>query len=72
MQHMPVERSGETYLTAAEVAQYMGISRDTFYRVVRSRLQAYQVGILKRTYYKQSDVDRLQEIHPVERENEEE
>jgi excisionase family DNA binding protein len=69
MQAMPIERDGETYLTASEVTKLLGISRDTFYRSVRNRLQVYQVGILKRTYYRKSDVERLQEIHP--RDNEE-
>jgi excisionase family DNA binding protein len=68
---MPVVKNNETYYTAAEAAQYLGISRDTFYRSVRQRLTGYQLGVFKRTYYRKSDLDALQQgVYPVEPEEE--
>ncbi len=64
---MPITRDGEEYYTAMEAAKYLGIARDTFYRVVRGQLQAYQLGVLKRTYYRKTDLERLQEIRPLEK-----
>jgi excisionase family DNA binding protein len=63
---MTLEVEGETYYTAAEAAKFLGISRDTFYRTVRAQLIPYQVGVLKRTYYKQSDLEKLKGVRPVE------
>jgi len=58
--------NGEEFYTASEASKLLGISRDTFYRSVRSRLQAYQLGVLKRTYYKLADIQALKGIRPVE------
>jgi excisionase family DNA binding protein len=66
---LPLQISGENYLTAAEAARYLGIARETFYKNVKGRLQPYQHGILKRVYYRQSDLDRLQSIHPIKSED---
>lgn len=63
---MTVEQNGETYYTAAEAAKFLGVSRDTFYRTVRAQLTPYQVGVLKRIHYKQSDLETLRGVRPVE------
>lgn len=68
---MTVEQNGEIYHSAAEAAKFLGISRDTFYRTVRARLTPYQVGVLKRTHYKQSDLEVLKGVRPVEGQNKE-
>ena len=65
---MPLQINGETYLIAAEAARYLGIARETFYKNVKERLQPYQHGILKRVYYRQSDLDRLQSVRPIKSE----
>ncbi|MBO0777243.1 MAG: helix-turn-helix domain-containing protein [Ktedonobacteraceae bacterium] len=69
---MPMTENGETYYTAAEASKFLGVSRDTFYRSVRDRLQAYQLGVLKRTYYKLSDLQALKGVRPVEPEQKDE
>jgi excisionase family DNA binding protein len=68
---VPLIVDGETYYTAAEAARYLHISRDTFYENVKDRLQPYKHGVRKRKYYRQSDLDKLQSIHPINREHEE-
>jgi hypothetical protein len=67
---MPVIHNGEKYLTAAEASKHLGISRDTFYRSVKARLEQYNLGVFKRPFYKQSDLDALQGPHPVEKPDE--
>lgn len=66
MVSMPVTENGETFYSAAESAKFLGISRDTFYRSVRSRLQAYKLGVLQRTYYKLTELQTLRGIRPVD------
>lgn len=63
---MPITVDGERYYTAKEAAEYLNISRDTFYRNVKRRLQAYHHGALRREYFRQSDLDRYKGIHPAE------
>jgi excisionase family DNA binding protein len=67
---MPVEVEGETYFTAAEAARYLGVSRETFYNNTRSSLQQYKFGVLKRVYYRKSDLDKLRTARPIEPEEE--
>lgn len=62
---MPLVIDNETYYTAAEAARYLNISRDTFYENVKDKLQPYQHGFRKRVYYRQSDLDKLQSVHPI-------
>lgn len=69
---MPLVLDNETYYTATEAARYLHISRDTFYENVRDKLQPYQQGFRKRLYYRQSDLDQLQHIHPINPEKESE
>ena len=63
---MPIEVDGEIYYTAAEAARDLGISRDTFHRNVEPQLQSYKFGVLRRIYYKKSDLDKFKGIHAVE------
>lgn len=63
---MPIQIGGETYYTAAEAARYLGISRDTFYRNVRAKLQVYKHGALRRDYFRQSELDKFKGIYPAE------
>jgi excisionase family DNA binding protein len=57
---------GENYYTAKEAAEYLGISRDTFYRNVKDRLPTYNYGALRRQYFRQSDLDRFKGIRPAD------
>lgn len=63
---MPIQIDGETYYTAAEAARYLGISRDTFYRNVREKIQVYKHGALRRDYFRQSELDKFKGIYPAE------
>ena len=63
---LPITVDGETYYTAKEAAQYLGIARDTFYRNVRNRLPTYHYGAFRREYFRQSDLDRYRGIRPAE------
>ena len=62
---MPVETDGETYYTAAEAARYLGVSRETFYQNTKNLLKPYKVGVLKRTFYRKSDLDQLKGARPA-------
>jgi excisionase family DNA binding protein len=62
---MPIEAEGETYYTAAEAARYLGVSRETFYQNTKNLLKTYQIGVLKRTYYRKSDIDQLKGVRPT-------
>jgi excisionase family DNA binding protein len=66
---LSLEVNGETYFTAAEAARQLGISRDTFNRNVAPRLQQYSFGVLRRIYYRQSDLDQFRQPHPIERDS---
>jgi excisionase family DNA binding protein len=66
---VPLVVDGETYYTATEAARYLHISRDTFYENVKDQLQPYRQGVRKRVYYRKSDLDQLQSIHPIGRED---
>jgi len=65
---MPIEFEGEQYLNAAEAARHLGVSRKTFYDSVLTKLQQYHLGVLKRPYYKQSDLDALKKARPIKSE----
>lgn len=67
---LPIRVDGESYYTAKEAAEYLGISRDTFYRNVKDRLPTYNYGALRREYFRQSDLDRYKGIRPAEEDRE--
>lgn len=62
---MPIEADGETYYTAAEAARYLDVSRETFYQNTKDLLKTYKVGVLKRTFYRKSDIDQLKGVRPA-------
>ena len=63
---MPLSIEGETYYTASEAIKYLGVSRDTFYQRLREEpIPRYEQGLLKRVYYRQSDLDQLKAIRRV-------
>jgi excisionase family DNA binding protein len=68
---LPIVVDNQTYLTAAEAARRLHISRETFTRNVGSRLRKYQFGALRRIYYLQSDVDAYSGLREVEDSNSE-
>lgn len=63
---LPITVDNEIYCTAAEAARDLRISRDTFHRNVEPQLQSYKFGVLRRIYYKNSDLDKFKGIHAVE------
>ncbi len=62
---MPIEVDGEIYYTAAEAARYLHISRDTFYRNVKNKLQSYKHGALRREYFLRSELKKYSGVHPT-------
>lgn len=54
---LPITVDNRIYITAAEAARRLHISRDTFRRNVSSQLRQYRFGALRSIYYLQSDVD---------------
>jgi excisionase family DNA binding protein len=65
---VPVTVNGETYYTAKEAAEYLGISRDSFYENVRDQITPYKHRALRRVYYRQSDLDRFRGFFPLKEE----
>jgi len=67
---MAIEMDSETYYNATEAAKYLKISKDTFYRSVKKRLQPYKLGYQQRAHYRKSEIDALQRsVVPFEPEN---
>jgi excisionase family DNA binding protein len=62
---MPITRDGETYYTASEAADYLGISRPTFYQNVQPHIREYKFGALRRTYYSKTDLDRFRSAYEI-------
>ena len=54
---MSITVNDQTYLTAAESARRLGVSRDTFNRNMSPRLRKYKFGALSRTYYLETEVN---------------
>ena len=59
---MPIEREGELYYNASEAATYLRISRPTFHNNVAPKVQKYEIGGLKRSYYRKQDLDRFKGV----------
>jgi excisionase family DNA binding protein len=67
MSVMPIIRDNETYLTTQEACNFLGVSRQTINRLVREgRLHQNKQGITRTVYYRQSELERIAEIHQVE------
>ena len=68
---MTIEVDGEIYYSASEAIEYLGVSRDTFYRRLKThRIPQYRHGILQRVHYRQSDLDALKVWRPIRQEEE--
>ena len=67
---MPLIIEGETYLSAAEAAKYLGISRPTFYQNIQPYISEYKHGALRRIYYRQSELDRFRGIRKLDSDEE--
>lgn len=59
---MPLHIEGKTYLKPIEAYRRLGICKDTFYKRVRQNLTSYHIGVYKRPYFLQEDVDKFSEI----------
>ena len=57
-----LESNGRTYYTVSMAARYLGISQNSFYRNVRSKIQIYKHGALKRDYFLLSDLDKYTRV----------
>jgi excisionase family DNA binding protein len=68
---MPIIINNEEYYTIEEACEYLGgISRET----LRRRTQAYGIkkytrGVTRNVYYRKADLDRLNELRPVDSDN---
>lgn len=67
---MPLIIDGETYLSAAEAAKYLSISRPTFYQNIQPHISEYKHGALKRIYYRQSDLEKYRGIRKIDSDEE--
>ena len=57
----------EGFLTTEEAQAYLGVKRPTLYKYIRlGRLRVYKSGVGYRSYFKQSELDELKAIRPVE------
>ncbi len=67
---MTIIKDGETYLSTDEACDFLGVARQTLSRYVREgRVQQYRQGITRTIYYKQTELQTLIDIRPVERED---
>ena len=68
---MSIIIDGEEYLSIEEACDYLGgISRETLRRRTQAAgIQKFTRGITRNVYYRKADLDRLNELRPVEDEN---
>jgi len=63
----PKEIDGEVYLTTPEASDYLGVSRETLHQMTKDgRLRKYRQGFSRTVYYKQTELDELRRIRPVD------
>lgn len=66
---MPMIKNNVVYLSTDEACQFLGVTRQTVNRLVREkRLHQYKQGISRTIYYKQSELETLTDIRPIETE----
>lgn len=66
-EHMPIEMDEEMYYSTEEACDYLGLSRDTLNRMTKDgRLRKYRQGFARTIYYRQSELDALKVIRPVD------
>ncbi len=65
---MPIIIDNEEYLSIEEACEYLGgISRETLRRRTKATgIKKYTRGITRNVYYRKADLDRLNELRPVE------
>lgn len=64
-----VSLQGEEYYTAEEACKALGVKLATLYSYVnRGLVRSYRQGIRRQRLYRQSEVDALLSVTPVERE----
>ena len=64
---MTIEIDGETYCTTEEASSYLGVSRDTLNRMTKDgRLQKYRQGFARTVYYRQTELEALRAMRPIE------
>ena len=65
---MPMIIDGEEYYTIEEARQYLdGISRETLRKKAQKYgIKRYAKGIVRTVYYRKSDLDRLNELRPLD------
>ena len=65
---MPIIIDNEEYLSIDEACTYMGgISRETLRRRTKAHgIKKYTRGITRNVYYRKADLDRLNELRPVD------
>ncbi len=69
---MPIVKNGEKYLNQTEAMQFLGVSRQTLWRLVQmKRLHQYKQGIARAVYYKQADLERLADLELMNDDEEE-
>jgi transposase-like protein len=69
---MSIIMNNEEYLTVQEACAYLGISRQTLrVRARENGTQAFKQSISKSIYYKKADLDKLQELRPIDPFNDE-
>jgi len=57
---MPVQMNGETFLSTRETSQRLGVSRETLTRYVnKGLLRRFKKGIMRDSYYRETDVEEF-------------
>lgn len=58
------------YLNPQEACDYLGVSRSTLERYAEAgRITKYRRGVKRGVFFKKSELDRLLEIHPDEKDS---
>ena len=64
------QTDGREYLTPQEACDYLGVSRSTLERYAETgRITKYRRGIKREVPFKRAELDRLLEIRPDERDD---
>jgi excisionase family DNA binding protein len=72
MTTMPVHRGNETYFTTQEACDFLGVSRQTLNRLVKKgRLRQNRMGVTRTVYYRQSELEQIATIEPIDEDEEE-
>jgi len=65
---MPITVNDEEYYSIDEACEYLGkISRETLRRRAQEHgIKKYARGVRKNVYYRKADLDKLNELRPIE------